>query len=227
MIYLYHIRKCGGRSLIFSLLWQLGNAPEIYAAICRGETMHAGRKIAGWQPRPDADAYLAWSHVGYDACVIPPGAFTVTVLRDPLARVVSYYGMLRMYEAGASGAASVAPEELQYLRGNNLREFVHALPKERLLRQLFMFSENFDVDQAAGRIRALSHYFRVEDYAAGLARLATKLGVGELEMYRVDDPAKSDAVRQRIADELPAIESELRHMLKLEYELLEAVGNGN
>lgn len=224
MIYLYHIRKCGGRSLIFSILGSYGDAGEMWAAACRvGRVEYGGHVFCGCAA-PAPDTHFAWSHAEYDSVTIPATAFTVTILRDPLARIISYYAMLRMYEAAAVGHNSIPADEMAAL-GGNLLEFVNAIPRWRLLRQLSMFSSTLNIDEAVNRIMALSHYFRVENYAVGLTRLSDKLGV-ELREYKISDPGQSEQVKQRVAAELGTCRDELRAMLEPEYKLMEALGYG-
>lgn len=224
MIYLYHIRKCGGRSLIFSILGTAGNAQEMWASACRGNDVIVDGKAFSGSPFPDISTYFAWSHAPYNSVVIPGDAFTITTLRDPVKRVVSYYTMLRMYEAGAAGNDSVLREEYKYLDGDML-DFVVALPRERLLRQLYMFSETFSVWQATERINSLSHHFTVENYAQGLAALSEKLGL-PLREYRISDPGKNATISARVASELPRAQDTLRTLLEPEYKLMEALGYG-
>ena len=99
-VYLHHIRKTAGTSLFLSFLalggedpmdvWHRINAARLprtasgayaFASIHR-RLLAEGAYLFGRAHRPAAEQPL------------PPGTFTVTVLRDPVARVHSYFDYL-------------------------------------------------------------------------------------------------------------------------------------
>ena len=98
-IYHFHVRKTAGTSLDSSF-WALGG-PEL-EALSKQEAEEAteaggrGRRFVRHDPRLIAagDYFYASSHEPAHLLEIPPGTFTITILRDPVARVVSYYRYL-------------------------------------------------------------------------------------------------------------------------------------
>jgi hypothetical protein len=98
-IYHHHVRKTAGTSLDSSF-WALGgpelellSKQEVHAATEQGE---GGRRFVRHDPQLIArgDYFYASSHEPAHRLEIPPNTFTITILRDPAARVISYYRYL-------------------------------------------------------------------------------------------------------------------------------------
>jgi hypothetical protein len=98
-IYHFHVRKTAGTSLNRAF-WGLGGLGD---AVMRHPNQ-VGRRLSGNGlvfVRDDArlieqgDYFFASSHTPAYMLALPKGTFTVTILRDPAARVVSYYRYLR------------------------------------------------------------------------------------------------------------------------------------
>jgi hypothetical protein len=227
MIYLYHTRKTGGRSLIFAFLAQTGGDPaSLYAQLCRAYATFGGRLFRGWDAAPPPETYFAWSHEPAWWVTLPDGAFTVTIFRDPIKRLASHYRMLLLYQA--FDQRQMVPKYEWAWLGDDLYDFALRMPVEHRLRQLYMFSERLDVGEAVERVGGVSFWFRLEDYDAGLAGLGQRLGA-ELESFRVDDPncpghPLGAAVEARIAGELRAARGKLRRLLAPEYEVRARLG---
>jgi hypothetical protein len=113
-IYQYHVRKTAGTSLDSSF-WALGGA-EVEEASRREETeaVKPGEphlRFVRHDPELIArgDYFYASSHLPMYAVTVPPGTFTVTILRDPAARVISYYRYLLWVRRHGPEAAKVEP----------------------------------------------------------------------------------------------------------------------
>lgn len=98
-VYHHHVRKSAGTSLD-SAFWELGGIAE---KIMR-HPREVGERVSGnglTFVRANAalieagDYFFASSHVPAYLLRLPAATFTVTILRDPAARVVSYYRYLR------------------------------------------------------------------------------------------------------------------------------------
>ncbi len=128
-VYCHHIRKTAGTSLFLSFLalggedpmdvWRRINAarlprtisgPYAFASIHR-RLLAEGAYLFGRAHRPAEDQPL------------PPGTFTVTVLRDPVARVHSYYDYL------VAGDAPDTPGRVADARAPARRRRVRRLPR--------------------------------------------------------------------------------------------------
>jgi hypothetical protein len=97
----FHIRKTAGTSLN-AAFWALGgpSVGEIISSARKAETGGViegnGLKFVRGDPGliRDGDYFFAATHSPAFDVEVPPDTFTITILRDPVARVVSYYNYL-------------------------------------------------------------------------------------------------------------------------------------
>jgi hypothetical protein len=168
--------------------------------------------VTGATSRIDEGTYFfANSHRAYYALHPPRGTFRVTILRNPATRLVSHYRYLRhLRETGLSDG----PGEIELARAEGtFEEFVRATPRRGLLRQLYMFSESFDVGEAARRIVGLDAVLFTETYPDDLSVLARRLDL-PLDVHRertfayttVVTPDEVRPVLPILADEFDLIE---------------------
>ncbi len=211
-IYLYHIRKTGGTSLNQMFLAVGGeDGEQAYEALAQAPHTRReidGRVYVGWNKAliEGGRYYYAFSHIPAHELRLPPRTFTITILRDPVARVLSLYRMLAEYR-DLNVPHPMLARQGQWL-GANLGDFLDRVPREHLLRQLFMFSPTFSPAEAQERILACSHVFFVEEFAAGVQALAARLDLSLTPMhakksaYKVDfDPAHLARLREMVEPE--------------------------
>jgi hypothetical protein len=113
-IYHYHVRKTAGTSLDSSF-WGLGGA--VVEAASRREVTEAiepnepHRRFVRHDPAliAQGDYFYASSHLPMHQVIVPPDTFTVTILRDPAARVISYYRYLLWVRRYGAEAAQEEP----------------------------------------------------------------------------------------------------------------------
>ena len=168
--------------------------------------------VTGATRRIDEGAYFfANSHSPAYLLHPPRRTFRLTILRHPAKRLVSHYRYLRhVRELGIPDGPSEA--ELSWATGS-FGEFVETMPRRGRLRQLYMFSESFDVDQAADRITGLDAVLFTETYPDDLAALGRRLDL-PLEVRRersfdystVVTPDEVAAVLPLLVDELALVE---------------------
>ena len=97
---------------------------------------------------------------------------------------------------------------------DGLHAFVQRIPDEHLCRQLYMFSRSYSVDEAFENITGCNHVIFTEDFGAGVASLAEKLGGLRLHVRHEK--------RSRVPIELPPRTEELlRGRMGKEIELYE------
>ena len=121
----------------------------------------------------------ATSHFPSYTLDLPAQTFTVTILRDPLARLVSYYRYLlwaRTDEEAAreEPAMGAMRHELEWSAGS-FQSFLEQTPRRHLLAQLAMFTRDYDVDEAYERILACSQVCFTETFGTDIARLRKRL----------------------------------------------------
>lgn len=194
-IYHFHVRKTAGTSLN-SAFWALAGL-DLRAMSDRQVAEGNGLKVVRGNPRliEEGDYFFANSHQPAYALRLPPSTFTITILRDPASRAISYYSYLlwaRSGEAdsdrepfldevlaesaflgGGSGRflARLAPRR----RETTFRDFLDRVPPSHLLTQLHMFSERLDPGEAAENALACSAVCFTETFPEDLKALAREL----------------------------------------------------
>jgi hypothetical protein len=221
-VYLHHIRKTAGTSVFLSFLalggedpvdvWRRINAARLPRTVSGGYAFASiHRKLLS-----EGAYHFGRAHRPAGEQPLPHGTFTVTVLRDPVARVHSYFDYLVAGDAPDS-PGRVAERERGLVR-DGFDAFLDRVPDRHLLCQLHTFSTSFDVSEAVDRIAGCSSVFFTESYAEGLTSLGSRLDL-PLTMYRARVTGSRSV--------LTAGQSErLRAMLGPEYELLGRLSAG-
>ena len=221
-VYCYHVRKTAGTSLFLSFLALGGEDPmAVWRRIARSRLQRTTSAAYSYASN-DRDVlaegayFFGRSHRRFADQPLPPGTFTVTILRDPVERVCSYYDYLVSGDdAGMPGRVS---RRQRLLAHGGFDAFLDRVPADGLLTQLAMFSERLDVSEAADRIAGCSSVFFTEDFSAGLARLGHRLDLPLLP-YR----ARVTAGRTELTDQQ---RERLRARLEPEYALLRRLDEG-
>ena len=217
-IYHYHIRKTGGTSLNH-MMFSLGGDPgrKCYMALNRsdsGQGMSNGIAFANWKAPPieQGNYYYAHSHTPMHKIDLPPDTFTVTMLRDPIKRFISYYRSLMHLKTNN------IPHEGMKIQGpwlaNSFGDFLQNIPKDYLLQQLYMFSKDYNVEEAFDNIvNRCSHFFFTENFTEGIVELSSRIGTKLTPIH----------TRKSTFDfEIKESDREyLRNLLQKEYDLIE------
>ncbi|HXW32943.1 MAG TPA: hypothetical protein VEJ87_00050 [Acidimicrobiales bacterium] len=219
-VYFHHIRKTGGTSLQRSFLALGGEEPgdvlHRMAASRFNRTTSGKYAFAANQKTVLSQGFYfcGWSHVPAHAIELPPGTFTVSIFRDPLKRVLSYFNYL--VAGDEPGTAFPVPERERRLAYAGFDDFLERVPKRDLLRQLFTFSQALDPEEAADRIRRCSFVFFNDSYEEGLADLAARLDLPLVIRHdRVTPKSVSPGSTQL---------ERLRELLDPEYQLFRLLG---
>jgi hypothetical protein len=215
-IYHYHVRKTGGSSLNYMFLALAGGDPEkTYARLARKENnrlVAGGRVYIGWNVSliERGSFFYAFSHTPAHKIALPNDMFTVTCFRDPVRRVISLYNMLRYYRDNHVAHPCMAVQG-KWL-GDTFGAFIRNVPPNHLLRQLFMFSKHFDVDEAMENILKTDYFFFTENFNKGVAELNRRIGVTLAPLH-----IKKAKIAYEVRD---SEKDDLRELLGREYDLI-------
>jgi hypothetical protein len=215
-VYLHHIRKTAGTSVFLSFLalggedptavWHRINAARLSRTVSGGYAfVSIHRKLLA-----EGDFFFGRAHRPVEDQPLAEGTFTVTVLRDPVSRVHSYFDYL--VEGDSPDSPGRVAERERWIALDGFDVFLDRVPQRHLLSQLHTFSSALDVSVAAERVAACSAVFFTERYAEGLAALSDRLEV-PLAVHR----ARVTGRRSMLT---PAQADRLREVLEPEYQLL-------
>jgi len=217
-VYLIHIRKTAGNSLIYSFLGLSGVDGE---TVFKGLAQKYNHRLivndqifVGWNRQyiNQGKYHFAFSHIPYHQLRLPENTFTISCFRDPVQRVLSHYCMLLDWVENDTKHPARKVEG-KWL-GNDFSDFIDRIPREHLLNQIYMFSANFDTAEALENLRKTSFSFFTESFSDGIERINEMLSI-KLSLLKVN---RSDRSRLKVPE---AQISRLREILEPEYQLLE------
>ena len=178
-IYHYHIRKTGGTSLNHIFLSLDGaKAQSLYRDLTKStdkRIFKSGKVFVGWNKNliQKGNYFYAFSHIPKHKVRLSEDTFTITILRNPVERLISHYNMLLEYIKGSVKHPALEIEKKWM--GAGFDEFLNNIPKKDLLRQIYMFSKHFNANEAFENIINCSHFFFTEDFSFGVKALSKKL----------------------------------------------------
>ncbi|MGH9917538.1 MAG: hypothetical protein ACRD6W_01495 [Nitrososphaerales archaeon] len=187
------------------------------AADPRHRTISAGYAFVAHQQRLiEQGHYLyGWSHLPAHKLNLPPRTSTLTILRDPMHRVVSLFRY--QLTGDPPGTPFAVPDEQRALAASGFESFLDELPQKQLLRQLFMFSSTFNVSEAVDRISECSMVLALERFDAGVVALSRTLNLPLSSRHE-----RASSGRCELSDES---RDRLRELLEPEYELIQQLGD--
>ena len=204
-VYCYHIRKTAGTSLALAFMNLNGGQGERAGKshITDGWVVHDGRVYTFHNKYLlEKGAYFyGFSHAAMHEVQLPDNTMRLTLLRDPASRLISYYRMLVRWEKNDIPHPARAAEG-KYL-GNNFSDFLDKVPRQHLFRQLFVFSRNFDVDEAVENIAKVNFIISTEQYNQHLRSLSEAIGLtlpGIVENQGDESIIVSQDDRRRLRD---------------------------
>jgi len=189
-VYHFHVRKTAGTSLN-AAFWALGGLDLQAASNSQVLEGNGLRFVRGNQRLiEEGDYFFANSHQPAYELRLPPQTYTITILRDPAARAISYFRYL-LWARGHPEAREAEPfidnvlAESSFLdrrfslrrREVTFRDFLERVPPRHLLNQVHMFSARMDPAEAAENALACSATCFTETYPQDLRRVAAELGL--------------------------------------------------
>jgi hypothetical protein len=218
-IYYYHVRKTGGTSFAHAFLTLAGEDPDTIEWRMRRPPFSttSGRYRFAYQDPPllrNGHYFFGYGHKPAETVRLPDRTFTVTILRDPVGRVVSLYRYLADPHADDGQAFHSLGYEREWAK-HGFGHFLDQAAPGQLLNQLYMFSLSGNVTEAAERVLACDRILHTESLDEGIGELAAflrlPLTVKRVRASRFEfDPNDSEWAR-------------LRELLDPEYQLLSLV----
>jgi len=159
------------------------------------------------------DYFYGFSHMPKHKIKIPKDTFTFTILRDPVKRLISHYKMINEFKRRNRNHPSYKLEG-KWL-GNSFSEFLDNVPDNYLMNQLYMFSENLNVNEAFKNINKCSQVIFLDDFDKGVRELFKKIKINEISNIfheRKSDfnfePSQSDLekAKEKLAPEIELID---------------------
>lgn len=180
MIYFYHLERTGGTSITKAILQAvIGDYKKAYKEMTsndKGTYKYKDKLFIGWTRHllEGNNYYYGFSHIPMFRYKPPKKAFTFTIIRNPIDRLVSYYKILMDIEK--SGKHNwFERKERDYV--GDFAHFLEKVSRKKRLKQLYTFSHGFNVDEAEKNIKSLSYYFKFEDFDEGVKTLGKKIGL--------------------------------------------------
>src|SRR5438093_3670945 len=136
-VYLHHIRRVGGTSLNEAFFALSGaDGAEVRSALRRSDDqslLSNGIRYVGANRDllEKGEYFYGFSHIPAHRITLPPSTFRITILRDPVARIMSNYRMAR-HHANRGRSGHWISVERSWL-GNSILDFCRNMPEKRLL----------------------------------------------------------------------------------------------
>jgi hypothetical protein len=220
-IYHYHIRKSAGTSLN-SAFWRLAGL-DLEQMGRKSQVCKNGLIFVRHNPSliNQGQYFYANSHNPSHRISLPDNTFTITILRDPLKRLISYHRYL-YYVKHDSLAIKTEPYYREVLKqtellGDSFEDFLKNVPQRDLLNQLYMFSESYDIDEASEKILKCSAVCFTETFSHDLRQLNQRL---DLALEERRDRSFQSKIELHGSD----IE-QARELLEKEFKLLQTIQN--
>lgn len=179
-IYFNHIRKTAGTSLISEVIQQLGMNPDLVLNEVYDKKTHrylgGDGVVVGYNQRLlNHAAYdFGFSHLPLWSFKFTKKPFVFSVLREPVARLVSHFRMLAgMLERNESHVC--LKDEGDWAK-DGFDSFLEQVPRSHAEAQLFNFSESYSVDEAVKSANELNCLLFLESLPEDIERLSVKLG---------------------------------------------------
>lgn len=217
-IYFYHIRKTAGTSINY-MFFELGGEDvlHIHKELCNNYWYPTNKGIFNaWDKHllEKGLFFYGYSHIPMHKIKIPKDTFTFTCLRDPVERILSHYKMLLRFKLNNKKKHPTFKEESKWL-GETFGDFLRSIPKEHLFNQLYMFSKDYNVDEAVKKVKECSFIVFFDDFENGIKNLSMILSL-ELKIKHLNTSPKEDKLS---SEEIKV----LKKMLKPEYDFYNEV----
>lgn len=221
-IYHFHVRKSAGTS-VNAAFWELGH---LNLKKLKREPLAMGKGFIFVRNNKElieaGNFHYANAHLPFWKLKIPDGTFTFCFFREPYQRLLSLYGYYKWVAEMPLEAKKMDPHynslrKYAHWVGNSFSEFLDNVPKKHLLNQLYMFSENYDIETALENTGTISAIYFQENFNDSIQNLSQKLNL-ELTVKRERTSSKKVAI-----DISPEEESKAKQYLQQEYKFYKII----
>lgn len=223
-IYHYHIRKSAGTSLN-SAFWNLAGLS--LKSVGRNLYSFGNGYVFVLNSKRAIDHgsyFFASSHNPSHQLNIPNNTFTVTVLRSPTQRVLSFYQYL--YFIKNDPIAKIEDpfwreahhEAQKYLANSSFHSFLDSISRPDLMPQLYMFSSSFNVSEGVDRASKCSSVLFTENFNEDILTLGKTLDLPLKPLHERKFSSKKLEINLS-----PSEQDRLQEMLKYEIEFYEKI----
>jgi len=176
-----------------------------------------GRGFVGWNKKAieKGDYFYGFSHEPFHHLRLPPRTYTITCFRDPLDRLFSHYRMLRQYQKEGVNHPCMETEGEWLKTPGGFEEFLNRIPPEHMLRQLYMFSNKFDIPEALTNIKKINLILSTNTIKTGVDQINLTFGM-QLKLLHLRSSSFHEVLPEK--SKKKALE-----LLKKEYEFLSEV----
>lgn len=187
-VYHFHVRKSAGTS-VNAAFWALGG---LSLKKLKREPLAIGKNRIFVRNNKEliekGDFHFANSHIPFWSVNIPNGTYTFCFFREPYQRLISLYRYYKWVEEMPSEAKKTDPHfnslnKYSHWVGNSFSDFLDNLPKKHLMNQLYMFSENYEIETAIKNIEKVSAVFFQHKFDTSIEDLSQLLNL-ELAVKR-------------------------------------------
>lgn len=223
-VYHFHIRKSAGTS-VNAAFWELGG---LTLKKLKRETLVIGRnKIFVRNNKELIESgffHYANSHLPFWSLNIPKDTFTFCFFRDPYDRLVSLYQYYKWVHEIPQEAMKTDPyffslQKYTHWLGDCFSDFLDNLPKKHRMNQLFMFSENYDIETAVDNVAKVSAVFFQHNFDNSILDLSEMLNT-ELTVRRERGTSNKVSINISESEKIKAM-----HYLQPEYEFYTIIKN--
>lgn len=173
--YFYHIRKTGGRAIIYAFMQNSehrdyldgGGCHPLYKRLCDSKILNIqGNTFVCHHKKyiESGNYHFGFSHMPQHGIHFQKPRITITCIREPVERFFSYYAnMKRERERFKHSQAKYI--DLPFI------EFVRRVDRIHLLPTVYMFSKTFNVDEAFNNLMKVDHILYHDKLDEGLIGL--------------------------------------------------------
>jgi hypothetical protein len=156
--------------------WEGEDPEENYKKLVSSPGNHLiekGRGFVGWNRKAieRGNYFYGFSHEPFHQIRLPPRTFTLTCFRDPFERTFSHYRMLQEYRRKGVNHPCMETEGAWLEEPGGFDEFLNRIPPEQLMRQLYMFSKTFDIQEALVNIKKINLILSTKFLQTGVDRI--------------------------------------------------------